>query len=63
MFKVKHEATFFGANPFSANPVIVASILSDGDSFGAIEALTQGCLLLRDALPEWLDAVHVLQTR
>lgn len=56
MLKVKHEATFFGANPFSANPVIVASILSDGDTFGAIEALTQGCVLLHDAFPEWLDA-------
>ena len=43
-------------NPFSANPVIVASVLSDVDSFGAIEALTQGCLLLHDAFPEWLDA-------
>ena len=56
MLKVKHEATFFGANPFSANPVIVASILSDGDTVGAIEALTQGCVLLHDAFPEWLDA-------
>ena len=55
MLKVKHESTFFGANPFSANPVIVASILSDGDSFGSIEALSQGCLRLREVFPEWLD--------
>jgi cyanophycin synthetase len=57
MFKIKHETTFFGANPFSTNPVLVASItLSDGDGFRSIQSLKQGCLRLHEIFPEWFDA-------
>ena len=57
MFNVKHEATFFGANPFSTNPVLVANItLSDGDACKSINALKQGCLRLHEIFPEWFDA-------
>lgn len=57
MFKIKHEATFFGPNLFSMNPVVVASItLSNGDVGGSIEALKQGCLRVYDIFPEWFDA-------
>lgn len=57
MLKIKHEATFFGANPFSTNPVLVAKItLSDGHARESIDALKQGCLRLHEMFPEWFDA-------
>ena len=63
MFNIKHEATFFGANPFSTNPVLVASItLSDAAARESIDALKQGCLRLHEIFPEWLD-VAVLPTQ
>ena len=56
MFKIKHEATFFGANPFSTNPVLVANItLSDDAARDLIVALKQGCLRLHEIFPEWFD--------
>ena len=57
MFNIKHEATFFGPNPFSTNPVVVVNItLSDGAARESVDALKQGCLRLHEEFPEWLDA-------
>ena len=57
MLTIKHEATFFGANPFSSNPVLVANVIvSDGGTRESIDALKQGCLRLHEIFPEWFDA-------
>lgn len=55
MFEIKHEATYFGANPFSANPLVVARIAL-GTATSSVGTLQQGCLRLPDLFPEWLDA-------
>ncbi len=55
VLNLKHEATFFGPNPFSTDPVVVASItLADGDSSSA-DAWVQACLVLGECFPEWID--------
>jgi cyanophycin synthetase len=53
MISIKHEATFFGANPFAAMPVIVVSLNFSEYLPETAEVLEQGCLLLRSNFPEW----------
>ncbi len=54
--KVEHEATFLGPNPLSANPVIVASISTPGSGLASADAWTEGCRVLHEHFPEWVDA-------
>lgn len=56
MLQLRHETTLFGPNPFATGPVIVARIgVSEGNS-SSDDAWTQGCRVLRDCFPEWVDA-------
>jgi cyanophycin synthetase len=55
MFEIKHETTYFGANPFSANPLVVVRIAL-GTAVSSVGTLRQGCLRLPDLFPGWLGA-------
>jgi cyanophycin synthetase len=55
MFEVKHEATFYGANPYSSHPTLVVRILPGSEAIRSLEALTQGCRRLHQLFPDWLD--------
>lgn len=53
--RLTHRATFFGPNPLSINPVIVASISSSAGSLSSSDAWMQACLVLRELFPDWVD--------
>lgn len=61
MIRIQHESTFFGANPFSANPVVVVSITLTTETPEFITVLEQGCLRLHENFPEWVHAEPLLK--
>ncbi len=61
MISIRHESTFFGANPFTANPVVVASITLTTKTPQFITILEQGCLRLHAIFPEWVHTEPLQQ--
>ena len=57
MFEVKHEATFYGANPFSSHPTLVVRILPGSDAIRSLDALKQGCRRLPELFPDWFNSL------
>ncbi|NTV05388.1 MAG: ATP-grasp domain-containing protein [Chlorobiaceae bacterium] len=57
MISIKHEATFFGANPFAAKPVFVAGLTLPDSTPETTKTLEQGCLYLHTNFPEWCHAL------
>jgi len=53
MITMQHKATFFGANPFAAMPVVVANISLQSQTPKFKNILEQGCHRLHTDFPEW----------
>jgi len=56
MINIKLDATYFGASPFAAMPVLVASITLSENTPDFATKLQQGALRLRTDFPEWFNA-------
>jgi len=53
MINIRYEATFFGANPFATQSVLVASITLSENRSEFETILEQGCLRIHTDFPEW----------
>ena len=61
MIHIKHEATFFGANPFAVMPVLVASLDLANNTSEETKILEEGSLRLHTIFPEWVSGAPDLQ--
>ncbi len=55
MITMQHEATFFGANPFAAMPVVVAKITLSKNTPEFTNIVEQGCHRLHTDFPAWFS--------
>jgi cyanophycin synthetase len=56
MISIRHEFTYYGPNPHSGDPVVVATLSLCDSPAEVLSLLTVGCRLLKSAYPDWFPS-------